>query len=107
MASVERNNMKVEVKHCPAFERYGHTFPATTFVVVDGITFTYYPGGYVGEVGTTRKWSPENPYGFKLNGGETIAITSFGDFGTDRYVARDLADRWCERARRAYEVFTA
>ena len=101
--------MKVEIKHYPRFEKYGQVFPETAHVIVDKIEFYYgyYDGGYVGEVGTTRKWSPKHRYGFKRNNGEPIAITSFGDFGEDRHMARQNADVWCEKARKAYEVFTA
>ena len=82
-----------------------------SIVTVDDVSFyfgnSFVVGDFVGEVGTTRKWSPAHSYGFKLYGREVAEITECYDFGFTAYYARQNADAWCEKARKAYEVFTA
>lgn len=82
-------------------------------VAIDGTEFYINENrNYVGEVGTTRKWSPRHPRGFKLQcrdglHWQHVGLTSFGDFGADTHQARELADRWCEKARRAWDALKA
>ena len=82
-------------------------------IMVDGTEFYLSADGtYVGETGTTRRWSPDEPHGYKMHSPyglhwQRVGLTSFGDFGADMHQARELADRWCEKARRAWDALKA
>ena len=78
----------------------------TGTVVIDGTEFYTNEGhDYVGEVGTSRKWSPRHPKGYRLVcrdgwNWRRVALTSFDDFGP----FGEYADRWCEKARKAWDA---
>lgn len=81
---------------------------ANKTITIDGTDFYLSKGGdYVGECGTSLRWNPLESDGYIRHSPDgwvyhSVSITSFGNFGDDMHVARELADRWCEKARKAW-----
>lgn len=74
------------------------TVGTTDFVVRDG---------YVQELGTIKRWSPSHPQGWQEVMGRKVSLCSYATFGPDINQARELADRWCAKARKAWEAASA
>lgn len=58
---------------------------------------------YVQEWGTTLRWSPDRPKGYQFVDGRRVSLLAYEAFGSDLNRALECADRWCERARGAWE----
>ena len=75
-------------------------------ITVDGTDFAVHEG-YVREWGTNLYYDPATDRGYQVgNDGQHVALTSYEAFGCDIYRARELADRWISKARRAWMEVT-
>ena len=72
-------------------------------ITIDDTDFAVHDS-YVREWGTQLCYDPKRDEGYQLDGdGQHIALTSYGAFGADIYQAREVAARWVDKARRAWQ----
>ena len=74
------------------------TIENTVFAVTDNAVHEY---------GTLLYYDPINDKGYQLDGdGKRVAITSYAAFGDDMYAARQAAQHWMGKARKAWMTRT-
>ncbi len=75
----------------------------------DGVEYRYETDfavrdGCVQECGTALRYDPVSGKGYQMSDGRRVALTSYAAFGEDMFRARMAADRWCEKARAAWNA---
>ena len=68
---------------------------------IDGTDFAVHDD-HVSEWGTMRRYDPKRDKGYIMLVGRRYGLCSFANFGDDQNMSERYAERWCAKARRAW-----